>query len=58
LSAAEATLEHSRLAREDTLCRDSMPDAERRWLKANRSPLAQHWNLLTGMTADQLSYGT
>ena len=58
LSAAEATLEHSRLAREDTLCRDSMADAERRWLKVNRSPLAQHWNLLTGMTADQLSYGT
>jgi transcriptional regulator with XRE-family HTH domain len=57
LSAAEATLEHSRLAREDTLCRDSMPDAERRWLKINRSPLAQHWNLLTGMTAEQLSYG-
>jgi transcriptional regulator with XRE-family HTH domain len=57
LSVAETALEHSRLAREDTLCRDSMLDAERRWLKANRSPLAQHWNLLTGMTADRLSYG-
>jgi hypothetical protein len=56
LSVAEATLERSRLAREDTLCRDSMPEAERRWLKANRSPLAEHWNLLTGMNADQLSY--
>lgn len=57
LSAAETTLEHSRLAREDTLCRDSMPEAERRWLMTNRSPRAQHWNLLTGMTAEQLSYG-
>lgn len=57
LSVAETALEHSRLAREDTLCRDSMPDTERRWLRANRSPLAQHWNLLTGMTADQLFYG-
>lgn len=57
LSAAEATLEHSRLAREDTLCRDSMPNAERRWLRMNRSPLARHWNLLTGMTAEQFSYG-
>ena len=56
LSVAEATLERSRLAREDTLCRDSMPEAERRWVKANRSPLAEHWNLLTGMSADQLSY--
>jgi hypothetical protein len=56
LSVAEVTLERSRLAREDTLCRDSMPEAERRWLKANRSPLAEHWNLLTGMKAEQLAY--
>jgi hypothetical protein len=33
-----------------------MPDAERRWLETNRSALARHWNLLTGLTADQLSY--
>jgi transcriptional regulator with XRE-family HTH domain len=57
LSAAEATLERSRLVREDTLCRDSMPEAERRWLRATRSRLAAHWNLLTGMSAEQLSYG-
>jgi hypothetical protein len=57
LSVAETALEYSRLAREDTLCRDSMPDAERRWLKTNRSPLACHWNLLTGLTAEQLTYG-
>jgi transcriptional regulator with XRE-family HTH domain len=58
LSAVEAKLEHSRLAREDTLCRESMPPAERCWLTSNRSPLARHWNLLTGLTVDQLSYGT
>ena len=58
LSAVEVKLEHSRLAREDTLCRESMPAAERRWLTSNRSPLAQHWNLLTGLTVDQLSYAT
>ncbi len=56
LSAVERQLEHARLAREDTLCRESMPVAERRWLKAHRSALARHWNLLTGLTADQLSY--
>ncbi|HTY51312.1 MAG TPA: helix-turn-helix transcriptional regulator [Steroidobacteraceae bacterium] len=56
LSAAEQQLEPSRLVREDTLCRNSMPVAERRWLGANRSGLARHWNLLTGMTAEQLSY--
>lgn len=56
LSAVEQQLERARLAREDTLCRESMPEAERRWLKAHRSALARHWNLLTGLTADQLSY--
>lgn len=56
LSVADQQLERARLARQDTLCRESMPDAERHWLEANRSPLARHWNLLTGLTADQLSY--
>lgn len=56
LSAIERRLERARLAREDTLCRESMPAAERSWLKAHRSALARHWNLLTGLTADQLSY--
>lgn len=56
LCAAEQQLERARLARQDTLCRESMPNAERRWLETNRSSLARHWNLLTGLTADQLSY--
>jgi hypothetical protein len=56
LSSVEKQLERARLVREDTLCRDSMPVAERRWLVARRSPLARHWNLLTGLTPDQLSY--
>ena len=58
LSAVDVKLEHSRLAREDTLCRESMPPAERRWLATNRSPLARHWNLLTGLTVEQLPYAT
>src|SRR6185437_398895 len=56
LSSVEAQLERARLVREDTLCRESMPAAERRWLEERRSPVARHWNLLTGLTADQLSY--
>lgn len=56
LSTVEERLERARLAREDTLCRESMPAAERSWLKAHRSSLARHWNLLTGLTAEQLSY--
>ena len=58
LSAVEQQLERARLAREDTLCRESMPDAERRWLKTHRSALARHWNLLTGLTVDQLSHAS
>jgi transcriptional regulator with XRE-family HTH domain len=58
LQQAETKLERARLAREDTLCRESMPGAERRWLAANRSPLARHWNLLTGLTVEQLPYAS
>jgi len=58
LGAVELHLERARLAREDTLCRESMPSAERRWLETNRSPLARHWNLLTGLAPDQLSYAS
>jgi transcriptional regulator with XRE-family HTH domain len=56
LQQVETKLERARLAREDTLCRESMPAAERRWLASNRSSLARHWNLLTGLTVEQLPY--
>ena len=49
-------LNRSRLAREDTLCRASMPASERRWLAEHRSEAARHWNLLTDWTADALRY--
>lgn len=56
LSAWEQELEEARLAREGTLCRESMPERERTWLKSHRPPAAAHWNLLTGLTTEQLSY--
>jgi len=56
LSRWENELEAARLATEGTLCRDSMPEPERTWLRANRSEAAAHWNLLTGLTAEQLPY--
>ena len=56
LSAVVEELEHARLAREDTLCRESMPDDERERLAATRSALARHWNLLTDLTEDQLPH--
>lgn len=56
LNVVEQQLERSRLAREDTLGRDSMTEAERRWLRRTRPPLARHWNLLTSLVPDHLSY--
>lgn len=56
LSLWEEDLEKSRLAREGTLCRDSMPEPERAWLRGNRPEAAHHWNLLTNLTPEQLSY--
>ena len=49
-------LERARLAREDTFCHDSMTQAERKWLREHRSPLAAHWNLLTDIKGEQLAY--
>jgi transcriptional regulator with XRE-family HTH domain len=56
LSRWEQELEEARLAREGTLCRDSMPEAERTWLRSNRPEAAVHWSLLTSLTAGQLPY--
>ena len=47
LAELRGRLYRSRLAREDTLCQESMTEAERRWLRKNRSEEARKWNLLT-----------
>jgi transcriptional regulator with XRE-family HTH domain len=56
LSRWKNELEEARLAREGTLCRDSMPERERSWLRLHRPEAAAHWSLLTGLTAEQLPY--
>ena len=58
LTQVEAQLEPSRLVREDTLARESMTQAERRWVRTHRPPTAEHWNLLTGLTAEHLAYAS
>lgn len=45
-------LERARLQHEDTLCWDSMPAATREWMRANRTPLAGNWNVLTRLEAE------
>jgi transcriptional regulator with XRE-family HTH domain len=56
LASRVAMLEPSRLAREDTLCKESMTQAERTWLRAHRPRSAEHWNLLTDLTVEQLDH--
>jgi transcriptional regulator with XRE-family HTH domain len=56
LCAWGRVLEESRLVRESTLCRDSMPQREREWVRLHRSRAAKHWNLLTTLSPEQLSY--
>ena len=58
LTAVEVQLERARLVREDTLGRGSMTSAERRWLRRQRPPSARHWNLLTSLVPEHLSYGS
>lgn len=50
------TLDGSRLLKDDTLCRSSMATAERHYLASARSPLAQHWNVLSDLLAHRLPY--
>jgi hypothetical protein len=57
LVPVEEKLESSRLAKEDTVGRGSMTQAERRWLQAHRPALAARWNVLSSLTPEQLSDG-
>lgn len=56
LGGYRSLFERSRLAREDTLCHDSMTQAERKWLRRNRPSKARHWNLLTDLDVRHLAY--
>jgi transcriptional regulator with XRE-family HTH domain len=52
-----SVLERSRLVREDTLCLESLTEAERKWLRESRSEEARYWNLLTDMRVENLQHG-
>jgi hypothetical protein len=56
LQRLEQALERSRLAREDTYGRRKLSDRMREWLRNNRSPEAEHWNLLTDLKLEHLPY--
>lgn len=56
LAKYEALLERSCLVREDTFCHESLTATEKSWLRERRPPEAQHWNLLTDLAPEQLTY--
>ena len=56
LHQVEEMLDRARLVREDTLCQESLSEAERRWLRQRRPTEASHWNLLTDLKAQLLPY--
>ena len=58
LLALEQRLDPARLVKEDTLGRESMTAAERRWLRDQRPPEAKHWNLLTDLVPEHLPYAS
>ena len=55
LEGPEQVLTESKLAKEDTFCRE-LNEPERRWLRENRSEEARQWNLLSDLRSDQLRY--
>jgi transcriptional regulator with XRE-family HTH domain len=56
LSQHEYELDAVRLVGEGTLCRDSLTNAEREWLRESRPEEAKHWNLLTDLEPEHLRY--
>ena len=54
LQGWEQRLEPSRLLRSDSFSRNAMTHAERQWLASHRSPIAQHWNVLSTLTVETL----
>ncbi len=56
LEEHEQALEGSRLQREGAF-RESLTDAERRWLRKSRPPQAAHWNMLSTIDAHDLASG-
>jgi transcriptional regulator with XRE-family HTH domain len=54
----ESVLENSRLQKEDAFAEDALTQAERAWLRNNRSDVAARWNLLTSISAAVIASGS
>ena len=58
LRRLEDSLEPSRLAREDLFGATESSERMQDWLRNNRSRSAEHWNLLTDLKKEHLSYAS
>jgi hypothetical protein len=58
LRRLEAALEPSRLAREKTFAQGPVSERMRDWLRGERNEAAEHWNLLTDLKVEHLSYAS
>lgn len=56
LAERERMLERSRLVREDTLCHDSLTEAEKTWIREHRPEAARRWRLMTDLRVEDLHY--
>ena len=56
LRKQELALDKARLVHEDTLCHASLSEVEKRWVREHRPAEARHWNLLTDLSPEHLSY--
>ena len=56
LKRHETELERSLLVREETLCNETMTNAERRWLATRRPEAAKRWRLLTDLSPQNVNY--
>jgi hypothetical protein len=58
LTQLENLLDDSRLAKENSFYRPPRTESEKEWLRKNRTEDAAHWNLLTDMRPEHLSYAS
>ena len=58
LRALEDALEPYRLAREDGFWQERISARMRAWVLANRSAAAEHWNVLTDLAPEHLTYAS
>lgn len=56
LKKQESALKDSRLLKEDVLGGNTIIETEKRWIRQNRSPEAEFWNVLSDLKPEHLSY--